>query len=87
MRSSLASVTSTKCFVISSFCFGEQAGADPNHCSPREGTPLDIAVSKGDTQIVKCLLKARADPNFTNEVSYSLSFNIGVVIVLQPFLL
>ncbi|XVF71930.1 hypothetical protein PTKIN_Ptkin12aG0079400 [Pterospermum kingtungense] len=43
------------------------AGADPNHSGPREGTPLDLAVSKGDTQIVKCLLKAGADPNVTNE--------------------
>ncbi|KAJ8421378.1 hypothetical protein Cgig2_028736 [Carnegiea gigantea] len=41
------------------------AGADPNMGS-HGITPLVVAVCEGQTEIIKCLLKAGADPNVTN---------------------
>ncbi|KAJ8441847.1 hypothetical protein Cgig2_021537 [Carnegiea gigantea] len=45
----------------------DMAGTDPNLVS-HGVTPLTVAVSEGQTKIIKCLLKAGADPNVTNFV-------------------
>ena len=53
-----------------------QAGADPNMGS-HGVTPLVVAVCEGQTEIIKCLLKAGADPNVTNIVSVYLPKSYG----------
>lgn len=44
-----------------------QAGANANIVAGG-ATPLHIAADIGSTEIIKCLLKAGADPNVTDEV-------------------
>ncbi|XP_056687491.1 uncharacterized protein [Spinacia oleracea] len=46
---------------------GDEHGADPNLGLQGE-KPLIVALSSGNIQIIKCLLKAGADPNTTNFV-------------------
>lgn len=48
-------------------CLFEQAGAKVN-MSAGGATPLHIAADIGSLEIIKCLLKAGADPNVTDEV-------------------
>ncbi|XP_056683557.1 uncharacterized protein [Spinacia oleracea] len=47
-----------------------QHGADPNLGLQGE-KPLIVALSSGNIQIIKCLLKAGADPNTTNFYDYT----------------
>jgi ankyrin repeat protein len=51
-----------------------QVGADVN--APRPVTPLIIAARNGLADCIKCLLKARANPNSPDEVSF-LCFYLG----------
>lgn len=54
-------------------CLFAQAGAKVN-MSAGGATPLHIAADAGSSEIIKCLLKAGADPNVTDEVRLWLHF-------------
>lgn len=53
-----------------------QAGADVNAGQP---TPLIVAATAGFTDCIKCLLKADADANIPDNVSFILLFGLFVV--------
>lgn len=66
------------CFLCSSclfslpiFLLSKQAGADPSLGSNGQ-TPLGIAAAQGETEVIKCLLKAGANPNVTDVVSLTI---------------
>ena len=54
-----------------------QAGADVNAGQPV--TPLIVAATAGFTDCIKCLLKADADANIPDNVSFILLFGLFVV--------
>lgn len=57
-------ILSDLCIIM---CLFAQAGAKVN-MSAGGATPLHIAADAGSSEIIKCLLKAGADPNVTDEV-------------------
>ena len=81
-------------FDVLFFSCSYQAGADPNLpnlpnlCCPGE-SPLGIAAAEGATEVIKCLLKAGANPNVTNIVSviyiYMLLFGTLLIITVLIF--
>jgi ankyrin repeat protein len=49
-------------------------------------TPLEVAASNGETQAIRCLLNAGADPNVTNSVRalfLLLSFSNFIICLLE----
>lgn len=56
----------------------KQAGADPN-LGWKGQTPLCNASVQGETDIIKCLLKAGANPNVADIVSLTIATSLNIL--------
>ncbi|MBN1799043.1 MAG: ankyrin repeat domain-containing protein [Spirochaetales bacterium] len=57
-----------------------ELGANPNIMNKQHKTPLFIAAESGQTEIVKILIQAGADPHFINTRAYNQASNTNILI-------
>lgn len=63
-----------------------QAGADVNYFTPKEDSPLLVAIDTMNVELIKFLLDQGADPNPDPQKGYTLPLNLAVDIAVQAFL-
>lgn len=63
-----------------------QAGADVNYFTPKEDSPLLVAIDTMNVELIQFLLDQGADPNPDPQKGYALPLNIAVDIAVQAFL-
>jgi ankyrin repeat protein len=63
-----------------------QAGADVNYFTPKENSPLLVAIDTMNVELVQFLLDQGADPNPDPQKGYALPLNIAVDVAVQAFL-